>query len=418
LFCSAADHCGGQLELVAVPEDAGLASVLVGLDVDALLDLPPRRLGKRRGVEAVVLAEDGADGPGGLRGVVVRDGGEEVVRDVRIGDVVEEGPAEHAVVAVDGGERAAEPVPLGAAVVRQRRVGVVEVRDEHQPRVHHQQRRAVDARQPPGPLAARHRDAAEREGGRQEAGVGERDAGALPAAGEDGRAGVEVGGPARVRAAPGVEHQVHGPPHGELHGEQRQPRARVVVAAVHALGVPRQVGLPAGHVDLVAVEGARVGVVAEVAVLPGEVGRQQRRVEEQAQRVVEARVLGEGTVPALVRDHPDAEQHAALQHPVERPGGEAERGRERRDARQREPQEAPGDGEVAEEVGGGPEERAPEAVRRHGAPDLCQREGRLVRRGPRQHGRRRSGLRFFPVVSRCFSAAILLFARAAGCVCC
>jgi len=111
--------------------------------------------------------------------------------------------------------------------------------------------------------------------------------------------------------------------------------------------------------------------------------------QEKAERVVEARVLGEGAVPALVRDHPDAEQHAALQHPVERPGGEAERRRERRDARQREPQEAPGDGEVAEQVGGGPEERAPEAVRRHGAPDLRQREGRLVRRGPRHRGRRR-----------------------------
>ena len=34
----------------------------------------------------------------------------------------------------------------------------------------------------------------------------------LPAAGEDGRAGVEVGGPERVGAAPGVERQVHGHP--------------------------------------------------------------------------------------------------------------------------------------------------------------------------------------------------------------
>jgi len=84
------------LELVAVPEDAGLASVLVGLDVDALLDLPPRRLGEGRGVKAVVLAEHGADGAGGLHGVVVRDGREEVVRDVRVGDAVEEGPPERA----------------------------------------------------------------------------------------------------------------------------------------------------------------------------------------------------------------------------------------------------------------------------------------------------------------------------------
>ena len=34
----------------------------------------------------------------------------------------------------------------------------------------------------------------------------------LPEAGEDGRSGVEVGGPERVGAAPGVERQVHGHP--------------------------------------------------------------------------------------------------------------------------------------------------------------------------------------------------------------
>ena len=109
------------LELVAVPEDAGLASVLVGLDVDALLDLPPRRLGEGRGVKAVVLAEHGADGAGGLHGVVVRDGREEVVRDVRVGDAVEEGPArasapESRGLTVVGGERTAEPVPLVESV--------------------------------------------------------------------------------------------------------------------------------------------------------------------------------------------------------------------------------------------------------------------------------------------------------------
>jgi len=66
----------------------------------------------------------------------------------------------------------------------------------------------------------------EREAGRAHLG-GWRPPGAadvLPAAGEDGRAGVEVGGPERVGAAPGVERQVHGPPHGELHGEQRAAR--------------------------------------------------------------------------------------------------------------------------------------------------------------------------------------------------
>jgi hypothetical protein len=85
---------------VIVPEDA---LAVLGLDVDALPDLAPGRLGHRRGVGLVVLTEDGFDRLGGLHGVVVWHGGEEVVRDVRVRDVMEHA-AEDAVVAVHGGQ--------------------------------------------------------------------------------------------------------------------------------------------------------------------------------------------------------------------------------------------------------------------------------------------------------------------------
>ena len=63
------------IELIAgVPVDAVAAAV--GLDVQAFPGCSPRCQQDGSGVEAVVLAEDGADGPGGLHGVVVRDGRE------------------------------------------------------------------------------------------------------------------------------------------------------------------------------------------------------------------------------------------------------------------------------------------------------------------------------------------------------
>jgi hypothetical protein len=51
--------------------------------------------------------------------VVVRHGGEEVVCDVRVRDVVVQGVEQPAVVAVHRGQRTPQPVPLVVAVVRQ-----------------------------------------------------------------------------------------------------------------------------------------------------------------------------------------------------------------------------------------------------------------------------------------------------------
>lgn len=79
--------------------------------------------------------------------MVVGQGGEEVVGYMGVCNVVEhdvQGP----IGSVDGGEGAAQPVPLGVAVVRQRRVRVLQQRDAHQPRVHYQVGRHIHLRQP------------------------------------------------------------------------------------------------------------------------------------------------------------------------------------------------------------------------------------------------------------------------------
>jgi hypothetical protein len=57
--------------------------------------------------------------------VVVRELGEEVVAHVRVRDVVVQRVEERAVVAVDGGEGPAQPVPRGVRVVGERRVRVL-----------------------------------------------------------------------------------------------------------------------------------------------------------------------------------------------------------------------------------------------------------------------------------------------------
>nr|ACL52983.1 unknown [Zea mays]ACL53151.1 unknown [Zea mays]ACL53170.1 unknown [Zea mays]ACL53198.1 unknown [Zea mays]ACN35830.1 unknown [Zea mays] len=365
-----------RLELLVVPEDA---LAVLGLDVDALPGLAPGRLGNRGRVEVVVVPEDGPDRLGGLHGVVVRHGGEEVVRDVRVRDVVEHA-VEDAVVAVHGGQRAAQPVPLARVVVGERRVGVLQVGDEHQPRVHDQQRHGVHAHHPPDPERRRQLVQPERHG--HDAGVRDEDLGALPVV-VDGAVGVEVAGEARVRPPRRVGRQVQRPPEGELHHDVHHPADRVVV---HVRGVPRQRLLLLGHEHLVALQGPRVGVVAPVAVLPREVGHHERRVQHQADHVVQERVVREGVVAALVRDDPHAGAHAPLRDPVQRPGGVAERAWERRYDGQREVEERRGDHQVVDHVREGLEHRALEAVWRDGLLDLTQSERRLLHRRPLHRG--------------------------------
>jgi hypothetical protein len=80
-------------------------------------------------VGAVVLAHDGLDGLGGLVGVVEGDGGDVVVEDVGLDDAVEDLAADETELAVNGGGGATSKVPGLAGVVREGRVGVLEVGD-------------------------------------------------------------------------------------------------------------------------------------------------------------------------------------------------------------------------------------------------------------------------------------------------
>jgi len=76
-----------------------------------------------------VLPHDGFDGLAGLVGVVEGDAADVVVQDVRLNDAVEEVAADEAELAIDGGGRAPNKVPLLGRVVGQGRVGMLQEGD-------------------------------------------------------------------------------------------------------------------------------------------------------------------------------------------------------------------------------------------------------------------------------------------------
>ena len=77
-------------------------------------------------VPIVVGAQNRPDGLSCLLSMVVRHLGEEVVCDMRVGDVVVQVVQNEAIVAVDGGERTTQPVPLRILVVGEFGVGVLQ----------------------------------------------------------------------------------------------------------------------------------------------------------------------------------------------------------------------------------------------------------------------------------------------------
>ena len=77
-------------------------------------------------VPIVVGAQNRPDGLSCLLSMVVRHLGEEVVCDMRVGDVVVQVVQNKAIVAVDGGERTTQPVPLRILVVGEFGVGVLQ----------------------------------------------------------------------------------------------------------------------------------------------------------------------------------------------------------------------------------------------------------------------------------------------------
>jgi hypothetical protein len=78
-------------------------------------------------VVAVVVADDGLDGLGGLVSLVEGDLREEVVNNVLLNDTVEEVLSDEAKLTVDSGESSLDVGPALSGVVRELGVVVVEV---------------------------------------------------------------------------------------------------------------------------------------------------------------------------------------------------------------------------------------------------------------------------------------------------
>lgn len=76
-----------------------------------------------------MTTQDGLDGFGGLVGVIERDGGDKVVKDVRLDNAVHEGPTDEAEFTVDGCKSAASEVPTSVLIMREGGIGMLKVGD-------------------------------------------------------------------------------------------------------------------------------------------------------------------------------------------------------------------------------------------------------------------------------------------------
>ena len=288
---------------------------------------------------AVVGAEDGLDGFGGLAGVVEGDSAAVVVEDVGLDEVVEEEPANKAEVPVNGGAGAARKGPLGVGVAGQRHVGVLQVGDEDHPVVDKQ------VGEEPVDEAGEGAEAADPEAQdgelEQDACVGGHDVPEVTLV-EDQGVWVEVGGtevaapPAgaggelRVGLARGVEEQVGLEAHGLLDEQRGDGHERRVLGELCKRHDPPLV-LPlvqgGRHVRHVLAQVAVVLVVLSVGELPAEVGVEAVGVQHPPDRVVDPPVVRERLVPALVRQDPQPRHGQRQQAHVDGPAHPPQRRR-------------------------------------------------------------------------------------------
>lgn len=320
-------------------------------------------------VGAVVLAHDGADGIGGLVGVVKGNRGHVVVQDVGLDDAVQQVTADEAHLTIDGGGSATDKVPLLGSVVRQRGVGVLQEGDGNcgrdkrsvsgnfcncfrhegilrltEPVVDPKVWDAVpDGHVVPAKGAAEVVEGAE---GEDQANVADEDV--LGVLGLVQRAGrvkvVDTAAQAVVLAlataltlalvevvAGDVGEQVVGPADELLHdqheesvggrllGQLRQLVDHLADASGVLLAGP-------GEEDHVALHVAGGGVMLVVGDFPAEVGDQQGGVEEPAGDVVDEAGVGKGAVAALVGNNPEAGAEEALHDGVDGPESAADGG--------------------------------------------------------------------------------------------
>mmetsp|Transcript_18937 Transcript_18937/g.57203 ORF Transcript_18937/g.57203 Transcript_18937/m.57203 type:complete len:351 (-) Transcript_18937:144-1196(-) len=236
---------------------------------------------------------------------------EEVVCHMGVSDVVVE-VVQDAIGAVHSGQGTPQPVPLLAIVVGQRLVGVLQLRDHHQPVVDDEVGDAVDACQPaPAVSGAGAPQGAPNHCQRH---VTDQHLDALAFA-EDGGVRVKVVGPAAVGAARDIDHQIGGPAKHQRDKQSRHPPPPVLVD----VDVRLRPLLHRRHKHLVLFEAPGVAMVPPVGVLPGVIRHQQACVHKQTHSVVYRLILRERLVAALVGNDPQAGTDCALQEPVRRP---------------------------------------------------------------------------------------------------
>lgn len=120
---------------VAEEEDAFAESLstLGGLDPLASSSTRPYRLNETPGtafdIRAVVTTQDWLDGFGSLVGVIERDGGDKVVKDVRLYNAMHQGPTDEAEFTVNRCSSAASEIPGCVLVMREGGIGMLKIGD-------------------------------------------------------------------------------------------------------------------------------------------------------------------------------------------------------------------------------------------------------------------------------------------------
>mmetsp|Transcript_28948 Transcript_28948/g.72747 ORF Transcript_28948/g.72747 Transcript_28948/m.72747 type:complete len:400 (-) Transcript_28948:73-1272(-) len=276
------------------------------------------------GVVLVMLREGLLDGVSRLLGVVVRDPGAEVVGDVGATDAMVEEVKDLGVGAVDGAEGALEPRPLVGFVVGDVDVGVLEPGVEDEPHVDEEV--GTDVESGNRGATERLRGVDETGDGGEDADVGEPDLRA-PVAREEGVGGDEVAGGAADGAAGCADEEVEGPAEDEVVKEVDDGEAVLADPAGEGeVCGPRGVGGLVGDVGLTFRHVVCAGVMDGVGPLPGEVGYEERGVEDEADGVLEGFVVAERVVTALVGDDPEARENGTLPEGVDGPEEDGEGG--------------------------------------------------------------------------------------------
>lgn len=274
--------CIHQILATSFPLPQHATAGFIRRHVPAVLVVLPHCAQDEPSIVLVIFSKNGFQRLSGLLRVVVRHLGEQMMRHVCVSDVMMQRVEQPAIVPVYRGERSTQPVPLRVSVVRQFGVSVLEQGDGHQPKVDNQVRHDIRLHQPgPSEGAACLRQAPQHG---DQGGVAHCNLHAL-ALGENRGPGVEMVDPGVPRIGPGrgVEEEVQRPPNGEgAHKADEADDAYLVHFEALADLFPHL-----GDEDLILGDGASVGVVAPVGVLPRVVRDQQEGVEQQANTVVD-----------------------------------------------------------------------------------------------------------------------------------